>query len=231
MIRDRDGSSKSGVMPPTAAAEPCPLCQASDGVQPFDADRARSYLRCGVCSLVFVPRAQHPSPRAAKERYDLHRNDPGDSGYRRFLNRLVDPLAPRLRPGAEGLDFGCGPSPVLSLLLAERGFRMANYDPFYAPDTRVLQRTYDFLVCSETVEHFSEPRRDLDRMLRLVRAGGWVGIMTGMLEPGIVFLKWPYANDLTHVCFFSRRTFEWWAGQHGLAVEFPAGNVCLMQRR
>lgn len=210
-------------------AECCPLCGARDGVLSFAADPRRPYLRCGTCGLIFVPRACHPSPTEARRRYDLHRNNPDDAGYRSFLNQLVEPLAARLPAGAEGLDFGSGPCPVLSLLLAGRGFRMSQYDPLYAPEPAALNRRYDFVACSETVEHFTNPARDLDIMLSLVREGGWIGIMTGMVAPGTDFARWRYANDITHVCFYTQGTFEWWAARRHVAVEFPAPNVCLLR--
>ena len=40
--------------------------------------------------------------------YRLHRNDPGDPGYRRFLARLVDPLRIRLAPAAAGWTTAAG---------------------------------------------------------------------------------------------------------------------------
>jgi 2-polyprenyl-3-methyl-5-hydroxy-6-metoxy-1,4-benzoquinol methylase len=171
----------------------------------------------------------HPTPASARERYDLHRNGPNDAAYRQFLNRLAEPLAARLTDGAEGLDFGSGPCPVLSLLLAERGFRMSQYDPLYAPERTPLSRQYDFVACSETVEHFTDPAHDFDVILGMVREGGWIGIMTCMVEPGTDFARWRYANDVTHVCFYARSTFEWWAARHSVTAEFPAQNVCLLR--
>lgn len=94
--------------------------------------------------------------------YDLHRNDPDDGDYRNFLARLVTPLMQRLHPGMEGLDYGYGPGPALAQMLTEAGMRMALYDPFYAPDTAVLNRTYDFVTCTETAEHFRRPGRGLE---------------------------------------------------------------------
>ena len=132
----------------------CPLCCFRDSTAPFARDAAREYMICSECDLVFVPPRWHPAPDAEKRRYDLHQNDPSEPGYRRFLSQLADPLKARLPAGAQGLDFGCGPTAALALLLEEAGFRMGRYDPFYAPDSTVLQRVYDFIACSEVVEHF-----------------------------------------------------------------------------
>ncbi len=119
---------------------------------------------------------------AERARYETHENDPEDAGYRGFLDRLAAPLMERvvaeIPSGAEGLDFGSGPGPTLSIMLEERGMRMSLYDPFFAPDRSVLERTYDFVTCTETVEHLFEPRREFERFDRLVRPGGWLAIMT-----------------------------------------------------
>ena len=54
--------------------------------------------------------------------------------YREFLSRLEHPPnVPKLPAAAEGLDFGSGPGPTLSVMLEEQGYRMSLYDPFFAP--------------------------------------------------------------------------------------------------
>jgi hypothetical protein len=211
-------------------AERCPLCRAAGTVRRFCDDPVRPCFLCGACDLAFVPRRLHLSPADQKRRYDLHRNDPRDEGYRRFLSRLLDPLIPRLPPGAEGLDFGSGPGPALSGLLGERGFRARDYDPFYANDPSALGRTYDFVTCTETVEHFSDPAADWDLLFRLTAGNGWLAVMTLFREPGTPFRDWWYRKDETHVCFYSRETLAWIARRHAAAVEFHGASVALFRR-
>jgi 2-polyprenyl-3-methyl-5-hydroxy-6-metoxy-1,4-benzoquinol methylase len=206
----------------------CPLC-AREGADSFHSDAARPYLHCSECSLVFVPVRWHVSAEAAKKRYDLHQNDPHDAGYRRFLGRLVDPMVARLPAGAHGLDVGCGPVPVLSLLFAEKGFRVDNYDLFYADDRNLLKVTYDFVACTETVEHFTQPAADWDRLIRLVKPGGLLGVMTERLEQGMDFGRWHYTNDITHIGFYSKRTLKWIADRYNLDVDFVAPTVAIFQ--
>jgi 16S rRNA G1207 methylase RsmC len=38
------------------------------------------------------------------------------------------------------LDFGCGPGPTLSILLAEQGQQVDLYDPFYHDDPSVFAK-------------------------------------------------------------------------------------------
>ena len=207
----------------------CPLCQSGSGGI-LHVDRARPYIRCPECCLVYVPAPWHVSPDEARARYDLHKNDPDDAGYRRFLSRLVDPMASRLPLGSKGLDFGSGPGPTLCRLFAEKGFAVENYDPFYAADARLLRAAYDFVACTETVEHFVEPRKDWEQLAGLVLPGGLLGIMTGRVEDGMDFARWHYINDKTHVAFYSRATLEWLARRHGWAADFVAPTVVLMRR-
>lgn len=129
-----------------------------------------------------------------------------------------------------GLDFGCGPGPTLSLLFQEAGFPCTIYDPFYADNPDVLKQTYDFLSCSEAIEHFHQPRREFELFLKLVRPGGWIGIMTQLVKSRDAFKTWHYTADETHVCYYSEATFRWLADKYNLHVEFPERSVILFRR-
>ncbi|NOU36659.1 MAG: class I SAM-dependent methyltransferase [Kiritimatiellaceae bacterium] len=215
----------------------CPLC-ANGATELFHRDRKREYFHCPQCDLVFVPPEFHLSPEAEKARYDFHSQSLADSGYREFLNRLFRPfdvaqgrpLQKKLSPGACGLDFGCGQEPTLSVLFEEAGYACDNYDLHFANDPAVLEKQYDFLTCSETMEHFCRPREEFERFLRLVKPGGWIGIMTQLRDDAPTFDKWFYKDDATHVCFFSRRSFQWLKKQYGLHLEFHPDGVVLFQQ-
>jgi SAM-dependent methyltransferase len=206
----------------------CPLC--GSPAEPFCRDRVRSYLRCPHCDLIFVPEQYHLKPDEEKARYDFHQNDPADSNYRNFLSRLFQPLEKKLGPGSHGLDFGCGPGPALSVMFEEAGHSCAVYDLHYADDPAVFDRQYDFLTCSETMEHLYRPRAEFERFLRLVKPGGWIGIMTRLHdEAPVPFDRWHYKNDDTHVCFFSKQTFRTLEKTYALRREFHPGSVVLIQ--
>ncbi|MCP4753198.1 MAG: class I SAM-dependent methyltransferase [Proteobacteria bacterium] len=206
----------------------CPLCT-SKKTKLFHQDRFRHYLQCSNCSLIFVPIRFHLSPEAEKRRYDHHENNPDDPGYGNFLKKLLVPLIPKLRSGAKGLDFGSGPVPVLSMLFEEHGFPLENYDPYYSNDKELLKKTYDFITCSETVEHFANPRKEWTLFLKLVEKGGWIAIMTEMMGDEVDFANWYYKADDTHICFYSRGTFEWLAEKYGLKVSFQGDSVALFR--
>lgn len=208
---------------------PCPLC-ASSQVEHYLADSRREYLQCGECSLVFVPPHQHLSSAEEKAHYDLHENDPEDPGYRKFLGRLAEPLLEILPGRSSGLDFGSGPGPTLSLIMAEAGHQMAIYDPYYAPAPECLTQSYDFITASEVVEHLSRPGEELDRLWSLINAGGWLGLMTKRVSGREAFARWHYKNDPTHICFYSRDTFDYLGRQWQADALYPHADVVLFQK-
>ncbi len=180
----------------------------------FYQDRVRDYLRCQHCALVFVPREQHLSLLAEKALYDLHENRMDDLGYRQFLSRLSQPLLARLAPHAHGLDFGCGPGPLLAKMLAEQGHSVSLYDPFYAEAPELLQQQYDFITCTEVVEHFRQPQPMFELLFGLLKPHGLLGIMTKRVIDAEAFSRWHYKNDPTHICFYSEATLQWLAGKY-----------------
>ena len=207
----------------------CPLCGESAG-RTWCEDRRR-YVLCPSCGLIHVPSAERLDASAEKARYDTHRNDPHDERYRQFMMRLAGPLLEQVPPGAEGLDFGSGPAPVLAMMLREQGRPTRAYDPYYAPDESVWQRQYDFIAASEVFEHLYRPGAELERLLGVLRPGGVLAVMTSM-APATAdeFLAWHYVRDPTHVCFYRRDVFEYIARRWGLTASFPAASVVLLRR-
>jgi len=207
----------------------CPLCGA--GAAFFHRDRRREYERCPACKLVFVPPEHRPDPEQERAVYELHENSPDDPGYRSFLSRTANAIAERVPPGSTGLDFGSGPGPTLSVMLEEMGYEMAIYDPFFAPDESALARTYDFVTATEVVEHLHSPGRTLPTMWSCVAPGGYLAIMTQMVIDREAFARWRYKDDETHVCFYSRETFEVVGQRLGSKPEFVGRDVVVFGRR
>jgi len=166
-----------------------------------------------------------------KIRYDLHKNSPEDKGYIDFLKRLVEPLSIKLKEGFKGLDFGCGPGPAIDVLLKGKGVSVANYDPFYFPDRNLLKNCYDFIVCTEVIEHFYDPRREFIRFNQLLkREGSFLAVMTREVPAEEKFADWWYHREPSHVCFYSHATFQWLAGWLGLRAEYPKENVVIFSK-
>ncbi len=207
----------------------CPLC-ASAKMEPYHRDRNREYIECGNCGLVFVPPKYRLSPEEEKQRYDLHENEPDDSGYRKFLSRMVEPMAERVPEGSSGLDFGSGPGPALAAMFEEKGYPMTLYDPFYADDESVFSRQYDFITATEVVEHLHRPKEELDRLWTCLKEGGWLGIMTKQVKNKEAFAGWHYIRDETHVAFFSEAVFRWLGSEWNTEPVFIGDDVILYHK-
>lgn len=209
----------------------CPLCGAWRGrLGCLDLRRDWRYLRCPDCRLTWRDPESQPDTATEQAQYELHCNSAQDSGYRSFLARLADPLIEHLPPGAQGLDYGCGPGPALARVLEQAGHRMALYDPFFAPNQAVLEDRYDFITCSETAEHFFHPAAEFERLAALLRPGGLLGLMTGIRDQPARFGRWHYRLDPTHVCFYAPRTLDWLAHRHGWRIGFRRGDVTLFRK-
>jgi 2-polyprenyl-3-methyl-5-hydroxy-6-metoxy-1,4-benzoquinol methylase len=217
------------MVPVSDARASCPLCGAPDA-RGFAEIDGRHYHRCAHCCLTFLDPVQLPSREDERTTYDQHRNDPADPRYRAFLNRLVEPLLAHLEPGMVGLDFGCGPGPTIGVMLAEHGIAVVDYDPLYRPSSSALEQRYDFVTCTEVVEHLHAPARELATIDRLLKPGGWLGVMTEMLEDDAGFATWWYRRDPTHVAFFRRETMAWIAACFGWKVDFPGCTVALFHK-
>lgn len=207
----------------------CPLCNSSN-TSLYHQDRYRSYHLCSECQLIFVPPPERPDIIAEKAEYDKHDNHAGDDGYRDFLSRLAEPLLEKIEPGSLGLDFGSGPGPLLASMLREAGMRVRTYDVFYDPDASVWYQDYDFITCTEVIEHLHNPGREFKRLFGALKAGGWLAIMTKRVKDHEAFTNWHYIRDLTHVSFFSEATFNWIAKQYDAKLSLPADDIALLQK-
>lgn len=214
----------------------CPLCLATQSEKFFDENDKgvirREYWRCPECRLIFVPRAFHVTAEEECQRYSLHRNDPNDREYLKFLRRLADPLLQQLKAGDRGLDYGCGPCPAMQNIFNEQGFFVDNFDPYFFPDKEKLSNKYDFIVCSETAEHFAAPRMEFERFSVLLNeTRGVLGIMTRFLDDEQKFSDWWYRRDPTHVAFYQPETFHWISRWQNWRMEIPRADVVIFQKQ
>lgn len=207
----------------------CPVCETS-ALVPFLTIDATPYHRCEACEARVMDASAWLDERAERAVYDLHDNDPRDEGYRRFLSKLTGPLLERLAPGARGLDFGCGPGPALAAMLRESGMEMTLFDPFYYPDRCALTQQYDFITCTEVVEHLHRPAEIFRQLDRLLVPGGLLGVMTCFQTDDERFANWHYRRDPTHIVFYRQATMQWLARAHGWELDIPAKDVAIFQK-
>lgn len=222
--------------------EICRLCSSQSTL--FYEDKKRKYYRCCVCDLIFVPSTFFLSDAKEKAEYDLHQNNMDDMGYRKFLMRSITPVVDFFSSCSNkpvGLDFGCGPCPLLSSILSSDPyfFTMSVYDLFYFPDEAPLKQEnhFDFITMTEVVEHLKDPLEVITRLWKLLKIGGILVIMTkravGTVER---FKNWHYIRDPTHITFFSEDCFCWltnylrttWNSSCDLTV--VSSDVVLIQR-
>ena len=208
----------------------CPLCHDNKGKLFFE-EKKRSYYECQNCNLIFVPQQYHLSSREEKNLYDQHENNPEDDGYRKFLSRIFIPLVEKLNPRSYGLDFGCGSGPTLSVMFEERGHTVELFDHYYKPNEKVFSKTYDFVVLTEVIEHLSSAKFEIERILSLLKPGGWLGIMTKLSTGKESFPLWHYKNDPTHISFYSKDTFTWLANNYSLSIEFIGSDAIILQKK
>lgn len=205
----------------------CPLCLFKSASRLIP-----DYWHCPQCDLRFLDRAKHLSASEEHQRYLLHNNDVNDENYRKFCAPLFEAIIEKVPAGAEGLDFGAGPGPIIAKQLNERGYRVALYDPYFHRDEALLERRYDFVFASEVVEHFYDPGREFERLHQLLKPSGWLAIMTAFYEPGMNFDSWYYRRDPTHTVFYSRQTLSWIQKRFEFAeIEFRLEKIALFKKR
>lgn len=206
----------------------CPLC-AYGNYYDFSC-RAKTYSRCSKCDLVWLHRNQTLNESAEKAIYDTHQNQLDDPGYRQFLSRSLNQVIKHIAPPAQGLDFGCGPGPALIKMAEEAGYQMQAYDKFYADYPEVLNQSYDFITCTEVVEHLADPLPILDQLWSITRPGGVLVIQTKRVLDDARFCNWHYRNDPTHISFFSETSFRWLAQRWQTQIEFPHNDVVIFKK-
>ncbi|MDP6921936.1 MAG: class I SAM-dependent methyltransferase [Lutibacter sp.] len=185
----------------------CPVCASDTAI--FARIKARTYYLCNTCKAVCLDRNNYLTAEAEKQRYLEHNNDVDDPGYQEFVRPIVSFVKENFTPGDLGLDYGCGPGPVISKLLGDDGYKLNLYDPFFNPDSECLESHYSYIVCCEVMEHFHQPKEAFQRLGELLKPGGVLICMTDLFGPQIDFDRWYYKNDPTHVVFYQTNSLAY----------------------
>jgi len=211
----------------------------------------RAYQECLRCGLISLDQCHWLSASEEKERYLLHQNSAQNDGYIQFLRRGVDPLVSALslsvthNTTVRGIDYGCGPEPTASGILREYGYEVTDYDPFFYPETLAFRGMadlassasalfevdrFDFVLCTEVIEHLRDPKGEFERMLELLKPGGYLVLMTEVWDESIPFASWNYLSDPTHITFYQPESFRWIATNYMLSMESCHRNVRLFTK-
>ena len=200
----------------------CPLCSENNRITLLQGPVNRSFLLCQNCFLIFSESRDHPSAEDERDRYLTHNNSIENKGYFDFLHKAVKPAMEFIKPGMKGLDYGCGPVPVLSLILENSGFACDNYDPLFYPDLN-REKNYDFIFAIECSEHFFYPEKEFNQIKSLLKPGGILIIMTELWTNINEFKNWWYTRDFTHVTFYHQETLKYISKRYNLKCLFMDG--------
>lgn len=156
-------------------------------------------------------------PEKEKARYETHNNDVNNAGYQNFVSPVVERVRQLFSAEQPGLDFGCGPGPVISKMLHDCSYNIVTYDPYFENRPERLNASYDYIVCCEVIEHFCHPAEEFPRLASMLNPGGRLICKTHLYEPGIDFSRWYYKNDETHVFIYQSKTIEYIAQTAGFS--------------
>ena len=204
----------------------CTLCQSV--TQPYKSWNGIAIFRCQQCHALIKDTASFPSLQEEKERYDTHNNDVHAIGYQTFVNPIVQQVKLDFSPEHNGLDYGCGPGPVITHLLNNDSYSVQLYDPIYAPDLSYKNNMFDFIVCCEVAEHFHQPNIEFASFKKLLKPSGKLYLMTALFNDSIDFDSWYYKNDNTHVIFYTEATFAWIQKHFGFSELMVDGSLIVL---
>lgn len=199
--------NKKGSQNLAVEADSCPLC--SENSQLFRLFRKKRFLTCSNCYSVFLHPDHFLTPKEEEDRYLKHNHDVENPNYQNFVLPLVELVTKRFSPTHKGLDFGAGKGPIVSKLLSDKDFSIKQFDLYFWNDPHVLEETYDYIVCSEVIEHFRNPLEEFTKLRKLLKEGGALYCMTSIFDESIDFEKWYYKDDPTHVFFYHTKALEW----------------------
>lgn len=199
----------------------CRLCGGAPEEKVLTSGDARKHFCCAECGMINTEERYFLTREEEKKRYLLHENNPFDKAYRDFLMKAVSPALTYITREQEGLDYGAGPGPALSVILKEKGYKCADYDPFFfdvLPEKQV-----GFIFATEVIEHFFFPKEEVKKMRELLLPGGFLTLMTQRYSSLENFEKWYYARDDSHVAFYHKKTFDLICEKFGFKKLFDDG--------
>lgn len=203
----------------------CPLCKHNG--RPFYGDK---FFMCSNCSGVYKSRKDYLGARSEIKRYKEHNNDVNDIRYQNFVSPITAYVLTNFKPDHCGLDFGSGTAPVISKVLQDNGYTIDQFDPFFSNKPELLNKTYDYIVCCETMEHFHKPDVEFELLHKMLNPDGALICMTHLYDKTIDFKNWYYKNDPTHVFIYHHKAIEFIANCCGFS-NFEVSNRLIVLNR
>jgi hypothetical protein len=207
----------------------CIVCK-NKKIELFKIIHEKKYWHCINCEAKFLDKKNYIDAINEKKHYLKHNNFIKDPGYRKFLSRLSEPLKKYISINDSGLDYGCGYAPALADIFKEDGFAIDIYDPFFFPNDNLFLNKYNFITCSEVVEHLFNPYDEFFKLDALLENNGYLGVMTSLMPSDQEFENWYYRRDPTHVVFYNEKTFEVIASQMNWNLIIPSKDIAIFKK-
>ncbi len=196
----------------------CLIC-GSDTKEIIDSQIKVTHSHCENCGFIYKNREFHLGLEIEFENYKMHNNSFDSVGYVEIFVKLINEYIKPLNIKGKILEFGSGPGPVLKELLLREGYDVNDFDPFFNRNKEYLKYKYQLITSTEVVEHFVDPLIEFKKISSLIEKDGYLLLMTRLRTMDIKeFLNWWYRRDLTHISFYTLKTFEEIGKRFGLEI-------------
>lgn len=193
----------------------------------------KEFHYCSICDSFSKHESQYPTEEVQREVYAYHENSLDQLDYVDYLVNFVEKAILPFKNGNRLLEFGSGPTPVLSAILEDRyHFEVSIHDKFFAPSKEYKFTKFNVISSTEVIEHISDPMIVFEDWVELLESGGIISIMT-LFHPKEKekFLEWWYVRDRTHLLFYSEKTFEWIATHFNLKILYCDHNRMIVLQK
>lgn len=213
----------------------CPICRAETTRLLFVHD-GFGIRRCATCDHLWAAGEVSLDYASAPSLLDYYARD--EQLHRALMRKSLRVVRPWLRPGARVLDFGCGPG-LFVLEARAQGYDAVGVDvaawvaeaadrwqvPLHAGPIETApyaDASFDAVVSIVSYEHLADPRTITGHLVRFVKPGGILAIVSVPNSRGIAWLlareRWWDLAPPGHVHFFSRRSLRRLLEEQGLHV-------------
>lgn len=189
------------------------------------------YFICPTCGAYVKDKKYYVSPEREKIRYEEHNNDVTDIRYQNFTSPITNFVLENFEASQLGLDYGSGTGPVITKMLTDKGYKVKLYDPYFHPDSDYLNYKYDYILSCEVFEHFYYPKKEIEKILSLLKTNGKLLIMTEVYDNLKDFKTWSYPKDITHVFIYTEKTINYIAEKFNLDIEKQNHRLIVFRKR
>ena len=210
----------------------CKICDC-DTKSFDDPQLKKQYHSCQNCECIALDPTYYLTLEKENALYNNHNNSLENEGYVTMFEDFLDYFWDDLPSREKALDFGSGPTPVLSQLLQRRGVNVDCYDKFYQPQKVFENKRYNLITSTEVFEHLDNPLETLNVLAQHLKPQGYIALMTLFHDNSMEnFWTWWYRRDPTHITFYTPKTMTILADRCGLnVVKTDEKRIILLQKR